>query len=50
VRRGLTDRTARVEFDTGSLTIEWRERDGHVIMTGPITMEYAGKLPESVAA
>ncbi|AZS23583.1 MULTISPECIES: diaminopimelate epimerase [unclassified Caulobacter] len=50
VRRGLTDRTARVEFETGSLTIEWRESDGHVIMTGPITMEYAGKLPESVAA
>lgn len=50
VRRGLTDRKARVEFDSGSLTIEWRERDGHVIMTGPITMEYAGKLPESVAA
>ena len=50
VRRGLTDSTARVEFDTGSLTVEWRESDGHVIMTGPITMEYAGKLPESVAA
>ena len=50
VRRGLTDRNARVEFDTGSLTIEWRESDGHVIMTGPITMEYAGKLPELVAA
>lgn len=50
VRRGLTDRKARVEFDTGSLTIEWRESDGHVIMTGPITMEYAGKLPEAVAA
>jgi diaminopimelate epimerase len=50
VRRGLTDRKARVEFDTGSLTIEWRESDGHVIMTGPITMEYAGKLPELVAA
>ena len=50
VRRGLTDRKARVEFDSGSLTIEWRESDGHVIMTGPITMEYAGKLPESVAA
>jgi diaminopimelate epimerase len=50
VRRGLTDRKARVEFDSGSLTIEWRESDGHVVMTGPITMEYAGKLPESVAA
>jgi diaminopimelate epimerase len=50
VRRGLTDRQARVEFESGSLVIEWRESDGHVIMTGPITMEYAGKLPEPVAA
>ena len=50
VRRGLTDRTAKVEFESGSLVIEWREQDGHVIMTGPITMEYAGKLPEAVAA
>jgi diaminopimelate epimerase len=50
VRRGLTDRKARVEFESGSLVIEWRENDGHVIMTGPITMEYAGKLPELVAA
>ncbi len=50
VRRGLTDRKARVAFESGSLVIEWRESDGHVIMTGPITMEYAGKLPEAVAA
>lgn len=50
VRRGLTDRKARVEFESGSLTIEWRESDGHVIMTGPVSMDFAGKLPEAVAA
>ena len=50
VRRGLTDRKARVEFETGSLVIEWRESDGHVIMTGPVSMDFAGKLPERVAA
>ena len=50
VRRGLTDRTAKVEFESGALTIEWREADGHVIMTGPITLEFTGKLPERVAA
>jgi diaminopimelate epimerase len=50
VRRGLTDRKATVAFESGSLLIEWRESDGHVIMTGPITMEYAGKFPEAVAA
>jgi diaminopimelate epimerase len=50
VRRGLTDRVAKVEFESGALTIEWREADGHVIMTGPITLEFTGKLPELVAA
>lgn len=50
VRRGLTDRKAKVEFETGALTIEWRESDGHVIMTGPVSMDFAGKLPEAVAA
>jgi diaminopimelate epimerase len=50
VRRGLTDRVATVEFESGSLVIEWREADGHVIMTGPITLEFTGKLPERVAA
>lgn len=47
VRRGLTDRKARVEFETGALVIEWRESDGHVIMTGPVSMDFAGKLPEA---
>ncbi|WP_426011280.1 diaminopimelate epimerase [Caulobacter sp. DWR2-3-1b2] len=50
VRKGLTNRVARVEFESGSLTIEWRASDSHVIMTGPVTMEFSGKLPEKVAA
>ena len=44
-RRGLTDRKVTVEFERGELVIEWREADGHVLMTGPVTVEYAGQLP-----
>ena len=50
VRKGLTNRVAKVEFESGALTIEWRAGDGHVIMTGPVTLEFTGKLPERVAA
>jgi diaminopimelate epimerase len=44
-RRGLTGRKARIEFDEGELVIEWREGDDHVLMTGPVAVEYAGVLP-----
>ena len=44
VRRSLTDRQATVETNGGELTIEWREADNHVMMTGPITLEYTGNL------
>jgi diaminopimelate epimerase len=44
-RRGLTDRKATLELDGGELTIEWRESDGHVIMTGPISVDGVGVLP-----
>jgi diaminopimelate epimerase len=43
-RRGLTERTATVMVDGGELLIEWRE-DGHVIMTGPAAVDFAGELP-----
>jgi diaminopimelate epimerase len=43
-RRGLTDRKATIEMDGGDLIIEWREADGHVLMTGPVEMEFAGTL------
>ncbi|MDP1738521.1 MAG: diaminopimelate epimerase [Caulobacter sp.] len=43
-RRGLTGRSATVEMDGGELHIEWRETDGHVIMTGPVALEFTGRL------
>ena len=45
VRRGLTDRKASVEFAGGALQIEWRESDNHVLMTGPVAVEFTGVLP-----
>ncbi|HUZ14292.1 MAG TPA: diaminopimelate epimerase [Caulobacteraceae bacterium] len=44
-RRGLCDRTARVELDGGDLMIEWRRADEHVLMTGPVAVEFTGVLP-----
>jgi len=42
-RRGLTERKADVLLDGGKLWIEWRESDGHVLMTGPATLSYRGE-------
>ena len=44
-RRGLTGRKATLELDGGDLTIEWREQDNHVVMTGPVAVEFSGTLP-----
>lgn len=43
-RRGLTGRSATIEMDGGELHIDWRESDGHVIMTGPVALEFTGRL------
>ncbi len=48
-RRGLTDRKATLELDGGDLTIEWRESDGHVLMTGAVAVEFTGNLPGRAA-
>lgn len=42
-RRELIDRAATLELDGGELFIEWRD-DGHVIMTGPAAVDFAGEL------
>jgi diaminopimelate epimerase len=42
-RRGLTGRHATLELDGGDLDIEWRD-DNHVIMTGPVAVEFEGEL------
>jgi diaminopimelate epimerase len=44
VRRGLTGRRATLLLDGGTLTIEWREADGHVLMTGPAETSFSGVI------
>jgi len=44
MRQGLTARKVELLLDGGSLTVEWRETDGHVLMTGPTAMPYRGRL------
>ena len=44
IRRGLTGRKVELLLDGGSLVIEWREEDGHVLMTGPTAMPFRGRL------
>jgi diaminopimelate epimerase len=39
-RRNLTDRKALVHNDGGDIEIEWSEATDHVIMTGPVELEY----------
>ena len=48
VRLGLTDRRADVTLPGGTLTIEWRESDGHVIMTGPVELEFEGQFAPAI--
>lgn len=50
-RRGLTGRRAVVEMPGGDLIMEWRESDGHVLMTGPVATAFTGTLDlEGLAA
>lgn len=44
VRRGLTGRNVRVTLDGGDLFIEWREKDSHVLMTGPVAYSFEGVI------
>ena len=49
-RRGLTGRSATVLLDGGALDIDWREGDGHVLMTGPVTDVFEGVLTPAFLA
>jgi diaminopimelate epimerase len=49
-RKRLTGRKARVTLPGGDLFIEWRERGGHVLMTGPVEREHEGTLAPSLFA
>ena len=50
VRRELSARKATVSLPGGDLTIEWRERDGHVLMTGPAALDWDGVLEPGLFA
>ncbi|MCD7058384.1 diaminopimelate epimerase [Pelagibacterium xiamenense] len=43
-RKGLTGRKVTVELPGGPLDIEWRETDGHILMTGPWTLDGEGVI------
>jgi diaminopimelate epimerase len=44
-RRDLTGRKVKVSLPGGDLLIEWRESDGHILMTGPYALDFEGTLP-----
>lgn len=43
-----TSRIVTVTLPGGELTIEWRESDDHVLMTGPAAFEYEGRFDPSL--
>jgi diaminopimelate epimerase len=45
-----TNRTVTVTLPGGDLQIEWRERDDHVLMTGPVAFEYEGRFDPALFA
>ena len=47
-RRGLTGRKVKVSLPGGDLLIEWRESDGHILMTGPYALDFEGTLPAAL--
>jgi diaminopimelate epimerase len=49
-RKGLTHRRATISLPGGDLTIEWRESDDHVLMTGPVELEHEGTFPPALFA
>jgi diaminopimelate epimerase len=49
-RRGLAARKATLILDGGELTIEWREADGHVLMTGPVAISFTGEIDPSLVS
>jgi diaminopimelate epimerase len=45
-----TGRKVRVSLPGGDLIIEWREKDDHVLMTGPVEYEHDGRFDAALAA
>ncbi|MFU0506163.1 diaminopimelate epimerase [Pseudaminobacter sp. NGMCC 1.201702] len=49
-RTNRTGRTVTVTVPGGPLSIEWREEDGHVVMTGPAEWEFSGTFDPATGA
>jgi diaminopimelate epimerase len=49
-RLGRTERRVTVTLPGGDLIIEWRESDGHVLMTGPVAFEFEGRFDPALFA
>ena len=45
-----TERKVKVSLPGGELTIEWRETDDHVLMTGPVEFEFEGRFDPALFA
>jgi diaminopimelate epimerase len=45
-----TGRKVRVTLPGGDLMIDWRESDGHVLMTGPVEFEFEGTFDPALFA
>jgi diaminopimelate epimerase len=43
-----TGRKVKVTLPGGGLTIDWREKDDHVLMTGPVQFEFEGRFDPAV--
>jgi diaminopimelate epimerase len=50
VRLRRTDRKVDATLPGGDLTIEWREADDHVLMTGPVEYEHGGRFDATLFA
>ncbi len=45
-----TNRQVTITLPGGDLAIDWRESDGHVLMTGPVQYEYEGRFDPKLFA
>jgi len=47
IRRGLSERRAKIILDGGEVIVEWRE-DNHILLTGDATMVYRGYIDQDL--
>ena len=48
VRRGLANRQVRITLPGGDLQINWRQADDHVLMSGPVELEFQDRFAASI--